>query len=348
MKIVGFACIAMIAAVSCSQNELVGENQQLITFGDAYVDNSVRSIDPSYGNETSNLVDSFQVWGTVTGNGQTVPLYEGATVSRNNAAYGAAWECDQIRYWVPGASYSFAAITGATSVGVTDGMPATISYTANGTTDLLYGTQTASTKDMEDVSTMSTVAFTMQHLLSKVKFTFTNKFEGSVDMQITDIKITNAPVSGTYTIDASEPWKVDTDTDGNNLTTLALDFGAGVALNTTDESASASVFATGAQAESLYERLVIPNTQAWGISFTLNLMKEDIDGNSQVVFTKDYELSTTDNVQLLAGYSYNFNVEISGIDDLQGIEFGVIVKDWVERTEDIEPDTDTTTDSTTN
>lgn len=337
MKILAFACIAMIATVSCSQNDLIDENQLLITFGDAYVDSSVRSIDPSFGNNESNLVDEFNVWSTVTGNGNTVALHEAATVTRGSAGYGTAWGCDQVHYWVPGASYEFVAIAGATSVDVANGLPESIAYTADGVTDLLYGTQAASTVDIDVSSMSSPVAFTMQHLLSKVKFTFTNKFEGDIEMQITDIRITNAPASGTYTIGDSEPWKVDTNTNGDNLTS-SVSFGDGVAPGTIEETAAVVVFAPGKQAESLYERLVIPNEQSWGVSFNVNLLKEDITGTDQVVFTKTFTPASVV-VALEAGHSYSFNIEISSIDDLQGIQFGVSVTDWVNRTEDIEPDT---------
>ena len=76
-----FIAIAAIAtAAACSQNETIAlDNGEAISFGNAFVENSVRAAtDPSYG--TVDLTQ-FNVYGTVTGTGNgTVNIFNGNEV----------------------------------------------------------------------------------------------------------------------------------------------------------------------------------------------------------------------------------------------------------------------------
>ena len=104
MKKVIFALAAVVALAACSKEEAIRVDRQAIAFGDAFVENSTRA------DYSSTLIDAFKVYGTVTGNGNTVTIYNGADVTRGTAAYGEAWTCGQTEYWIPSASYNFQAV----------------------------------------------------------------------------------------------------------------------------------------------------------------------------------------------------------------------------------------------
>lgn len=224
MKKLFVAVLAVAALASCAQEDVILNNDKAITFGDAYVQNSTKAI---YGDKDADEnvieVEKFQVWGTVTPAGATesVVLYNGANVTRpDGKAYGDAWTCDVQRFWTPNCNYAFYAVVDAAAGAVTavedgnpTGVPTSIAYTADGKTDLLYGTANASTNAnnvVTGVNTNGAVAFAMQHLLSKVSFKVTNA-NSSTDYtyNVTSITVSGAYKSSTYDI-AAGTWAVGT------------------------------------------------------------------------------------------------------------------------------------------
>ena len=198
MKKLFIATLAIAALASCNNDQVINFDKYPINFGDAFVDNATKAI---YEGETK--VDAFKVWGTVTGNGNTVLIFDGADVTRTKSGsadknYGDAWYCDVTRYWTPECDYSFMAITDATSVTQANGaMPTAINYTATGDKDLLWGTQTATT--MGGVTPTNPVAFTMNHLLSKMYFEVVSGLESPYTIKVTNIVVSNLQQKGIYT-----------------------------------------------------------------------------------------------------------------------------------------------------
>ena len=134
---------------SCSSDEtLESIEREAITFGNVTMENLSRAAyDPSYG-QTTNLLDKFQVWGTVKGNtNTTVKIFNGAEITRGQEAYGAAWTqtTGSAQYWIPSATYNFMAIANATDVdfgteNAPSDLPTDIDFTlTDGSTDLLLG-----------------------------------------------------------------------------------------------------------------------------------------------------------------------------------------------------------------
>lgn len=203
MKKIFFAVLALAAMASCSKEYIVAENKQAIAFGEAFVDNGTRA-DYSSGND----VQSFKVYGTLTGNSNTVQIFNGALVERPDGLTGynpaTAWICGETQYWVPSASYKFAAIVDGAAT-ATAGLPATIPFTVADDTagtdnlDLLYAEATATTNDVGTPS-VPLVAFTFNHLLSKVQFTVSNAMATGYSIQVTSITVTGAMKDGLYTI----------------------------------------------------------------------------------------------------------------------------------------------------
>ena len=207
MKKVIFALAAVVALAACSKEQtIVADRGDAIGF-DSFIENATRVTGKEF-----TSVDSFQVWGTVKGNAMTSPmsLYNGALVERNNAVDGAAFKCHQTEYWLPSAEYNFVALAGHNGVTLANDMPATISYTADGETDLIYTTdgETVTTNPQSvpsGVNGNGCVAFTFNHLLSKVYFKFTNTSANSLcTYEISDIKIAGAKKEGIYSITDSK------------------------------------------------------------------------------------------------------------------------------------------------
>ena len=238
MKKFFIAMLAVAAVTACAKDEAISIDRQAIGFGNPFVENAVRA------DYSGNLINSFKVYGTVTGNGNTVALYNGAIVTRDNATYGSPFTCKQTEYWVPSCTYAFQAVVDGA---ITDGK---IAYTVgqdsddDGISDLLYATATATTNATATPSgdiANDCVVFTFEHLLSKVGFTFTNTTGGKYSYDVTSVSFVDYNKVGTYTIGG------DTNADGKDdgswgsytiEPTTALSFGApGVVASTTPVSA---------------------------------------------------------------------------------------------------------------
>ena len=138
MKKVLFALLAVAALSSCSNEQTLELNPgDAIEFGNAFVENSTRAaIDGSYSGTNAVNLTKCNVYGTVTGNGNTITIYNGNEVTGELGQ--SVWSCTgDAQYWIPNCAYKFYAIVDATSVSPTTGMPTTITYnenlTANGT-----------------------------------------------------------------------------------------------------------------------------------------------------------------------------------------------------------------------
>ena len=259
MKKIFVAVMAMAAFAACSNEEQIAAPKgQAIAFGDAFVDNATKAIIES----NNNALTGFTVWGNVTGSGNTVALYgdTGATVTRGAAALGQAWQCSAVRYWTPSCTYNFVAIANHSGVTVDNSIPTKIAYTVNPNdpADLIYGSAAASTDETNLVSGNITggniVAFTMKHLLSRVKLSFKNgdTTDGSYSYTITGITV-NTWAKGEYTIGEQTPWAQD------GSSTVDITYPAIV-----------DPIAEGATASSAGDQLVIPGSVV-SVSFTYDL-----------------------------------------------------------------------------
>ena len=289
MKKLFVSILAVAALAACAKEELVSVNQEAISFDSAFVGNSTRATDPSYG--TTNKLTSFKVWGTVTGQQGPVAIFADDTVSGEEVGTNIEWNCTtKTQYWITGATYEFAAVVNGT-VTATNGLPSTIVYAADGNTDLLY----ARAKQYTGLATNNPkVAFEFKHLLSKVKFTLENTTPkgdkiGVYTYTLTDVKITNAITIGTYTVadtfnDSTKTYTVAGAWNSNEAKGMAFENIEGVTNTTSKESAN--------------EKLVIPMTGAT-VSCNVNIYY----GGELITTTP---ASTT--VTLAPGNAYNLKV----------------------------------------
>ena len=280
-----FTILAVAAAVvACQKNETIAlDNGEAIAFGNAFVENAVRATDPSYG---AQALTAFNVWGTVdASNGNPVAIFANDPVS-GTVGVDSTWECtSKTQYWINGAKYNFAALVNAGTVGLgADLLPATVAFESNGSKDLLYAKSAEYTGKPTGENVK--VAFTFQHLLSKVYIKVTNNSVAAngYSFLVKNIRINAPKTAGSYDI-ATSKW-----------TATAGDY----------TFANITVASGAANAECAAEQLLIPGAAT--IYFTVDIL---VDGST--ISTKDYNYSTT----LAAGNSYNFNIQASVGDPIQ-------------------------------
>lgn len=354
MKKIFFAIFAVAALASCMQDEIVSfDKGDAIAFNNAFVSNATKAaVDPSI---TSSTISEFVVYGTVSGTGTgeatDVNIFPGVTVKQSNTdvnnPVGDTWfyAGDYVQYWINGNNYKFAAVVnGDVTKNATTGMPATIAYTANGTTDLLFAVAGAVGKE----SGNSAVEFTFSHLLSKVKFSVKNNISNNTEgtrewtYRVTNVMINNAYASATYNVDTTYEFPTTGNATADQATASAWGSQTGDFVtefgdintepkNATDVFVSGETFIKGTKtAESQYERLLIPGTKDLKITCKIETVL-----NGEVIDTNTYD--KTVNVTLVKGTAYNFLIELN----LPGEEIKFTVEDvggWVQAGNVVTPD----------
>lgn len=318
------SALAAISLVACVQEEVVTVPQtDAIAFGQAYIDNATRAAeDPS---TTTGSIDAFDVWAFMN-------EYDGTVLMDEDVEkVGGSWTYANTQYWTPLNKYYFAALAPMNSANVVETLASgeaaklglgEIKFTNfDGSEDLLYAATMVQAPRYEDLklNNMDPVKFQFSHLLSKVKFTFTNGFKtDNAYVVVKDIKM-SAPKAGTIDLAVENWW--DNDNDWQLGTgTFELAFG------------DVAKLAMGANDECAVERLTIPAEadQVYDITFKVELYM----GN-QLAYTFD-KTSTVTGVAFEMGKAYNLTAEINPDNlELPAIEFDVLVNEWDEPTLDV-------------
>ena len=307
MKKVIFALAAVVALAACSKEQtVVADRGDAIGF-DSFIENATRAAADDF-----TSVSSFKVWGDVTGNiddsnDDYIFLYNGASVTKGENDYGAAWTCEKTEYWLPSATYNFMAISGATSVDpATGAFPTKITYEANGSTDLLLSEKVTVTTDNKSnptgVNANKCVAFTFKHLLSKVYFNFVNNsISDNYKFEISNITISGAKATSTYDI-ATKTWAT--------ATGAASDFTFGNAgtiekgASAPSPSADACLFIPGAQTLIVsFKQMTYSGDKLMGEDTITAPLSTSFDANGCYIIK----------VSLSAGMPISFTVEQDGL-----------------------------------
>lgn len=316
MKKILLSAFAIFAMMACNNEEPVRlQEQSLITFEDSFVEAKTRAEDPSI---TTTTIDAFDVWGFINQPSGVIFNAERVTKSEDG------WGYKNLQYWMPEMPYYFYAVAPVDDANIvvdktnmdTKGL-GTISFTnVDGTTDLLYASKHVSTVGVDVINNAPSVELKFMHLLSKIKFTFTNGFPNeNTSLKVTDIQITNAPAKGSVAVYNKEredfKWTLVQDE------TTVLDFGdVALAALASDECAA--------------ERLTIPAdaNRTYTITFKLELFY----GNQPA--GESTKKLTLENQEFAIGKNYNITATINNEnfynEALKPIEFTVEVEDWVE------------------
>ena len=296
MKKIFIALAALATIAACNKAEVVESPQgYAIAFGDAFVDNATKAI-----YETANDIKGFKVWGNVDGTNETPLALYGDTGA--NVTYTTNWDCDVVRYWTPSASYNFTAIANGTAQTCVNGIPTVIAYTQNTTdpADLVYGTATATTSDVclptGDIVD-GRVAFTLRHLLARVKVQFTNQIAPDYTYDITNVKI-NTAKTGVYTIENATDGDPETIAWAPSAEKVDLPYTSITGLAGTPTSAGAQLIIPGAPVVLSFEYVLkLKSTAIYSTTVTKTVTTALAEGNS-------YNL----NVVLKAGNEIDFTI----------------------------------------
>ena len=326
-----FVCaLAASMFTACSQDETISQQSPMqISFDGAFVSNATRAIDPSI---TTATINGFDVWAFMDETSGDVFDGEDVTGSKE-----AGWSYANTQYWAPNHTYYFAALAPMNSVNVgynsQDGSAGklglgNISFkNIDGTEDLIYAATTKTTP-AEIKEDPGKVNFEFKHLLSKVKFSFTNGFKNdNAFITVKNIKMT-APSMAQINLNQADWWSSNEDGKGWSIwgqeADVTLAFG---------DMETPKVGEAG-KSESQYERLTFPakDSKTYVVTFDVELYMGEVLAYTNTLKT------TISGAELKMGYAYNFHAEINPDNIVPGdgdgdklfpIEFEVVeVKGW--------------------
>ena len=309
MKKTILVTLAIASMMSCSNEEVIDiQAKQAITFDNAFVEKAPGTRAAYDGSYTTNSLTQFQVYATVTNtNGVSGRVFTGDVVSYNETSDEWTYTCPT-QYWVPGNTYNFWAITdgnvtGATSVVTESYVPTEIHVLdASKQNDVLLATRTYENYQTDHGTT---VAFTLHHLLAKAKFTVKNTVntDNGYNYVVSDIQI-KTDNKGVYDV-TNKTWSLAEDSEP-----YVLSFGNAVAEGTI-AGAEATAIGFNSQAESNYDRLLIPNEDfAEGSKkLTVTFTCQTRIGET-VLRTETKTVTTEKDVVLVQGRAYNFIISL--------------------------------------
>ena len=298
MKKLFVAVLAIAGVVACSNEETVRvQDPAQIAFDGSFVETRAdKAEDPS---TTTADIAAFSVWGfmdEVTGK-----VFVEENVTKSNGEWGYT----NVQYWAPGHKYYFAALSNYTGVTNVETMTddangyglGLIEYDLaknKGGEDLLYSAVGPIAAPAADATTVEPVKFTFNHMLSKVKFSFTNGFTNELaTIDVKNIRMV-VPAKGSINVAQQDWWSTNEWELGTE--TVELAFGNACAKT-----------AIGVKQESAKERIVFPadNTQTYAIAFDVALYQGD------VVAYEGTKNGIVEGVALEIGKAYNFKVELN-------------------------------------
>ena len=339
-----FFCGVALAALTlagCSNDEVVQSPvtaEKAISFADAFIGKLTKTdaVDPT-AESLNNLLEI-----SVYGYQGTDKLFDNQKVTRESST--AEWTYSPLKYWADGKSYTFVALgnfgVDADSNTLADGTITTVvkGFISDGKTDAL-ASNLAKAENV-DIERTDPVKFDLNHVLSKVKFTFENGFgeTDDVTLQVTDVKITDAYATGNVSIVAGTDFEATWSDQG--IDTLSLEFGD------TQKITSAAVTGEGyvqTKDVAANERLLIPSpdTKDYTVTFTVHVLANAGTDNEFEMTTYDHT-ATISGAAFEPGYAYNLLAAINASNvnpekEAKPITFTVnSIVDWNDAEDDVE------------
>ena len=327
MKKIFFAVLALAGLAACSTDEVVSRPEgAVIGFDNAFVENSTRANDLTAGNF------DFGVYGSVINSqNQQGMIFTNQLVAANGTY-------SPLQYWIAGATYNFVAFApyqNQTDANATWKYTPTVTTAAeNGTItfnnakaranqDFLFATANKTTAATL-TATPGKVGFTFDHVLSRVRFTFTNGFTsgGNIKLLVTDVHITDAYKEGKMAVPATT-WTVEAGTNNENKQ-LNIDFNDVLKAEGSKETDARLAEGMTSSTEHFY---LIPANASYNVTFTVALYQAG-------VLVDTYNRTATLSYDMQPGYSYDIKATLnpsntSDEGQLYPIEFTVTdVNDW--------------------
>lgn len=258
--------VAALAACTTEQTIVAPANNDAIGF-DTFVDNATRANDV-----TSTTIEDFGfgVYASVTnGAGQSGLILTNEKVTFD----GNTWGYKNTQYWVAGNDYNFAAIAPYADAKWTytpangtaqNGVIAFDNAAAAANQDLVFATA-AREVTVAPTSKPDAVAFTFNHMLSRVRFSFANGFQsaGNIELAVSNVHITDAYANGTIEVKNGEVDAAWTPADKN----LDVVFGDAAAVITEGQKQSTEYF------------YLIPNSESatYTVTFDVTLYQAGVE-----------------------------------------------------------------------
>lgn len=303
--IMGLAAMGL-ALTACNSDETVEMAKGNAIGFKTFVNNSTRVATDA----TTTDLKSFKVWGLMNKGDNTGTPFVGKEVTKGT---DGGWSYQTPVYWEKGYAYSFVALAPNDAYEFT--APTVInnwgSLTFNngtGETDLIYATAKQTT--VKGNTCPSPVDLTFNHMLSRVRFQFTNGMDDGSVLTVSNVKITDACTSGTATLAeqlANLSW---TPAQG----TGALEFGDAAAMEQQN-----------AKAETAH-KYMIPADKAYKLTFTVTRVHHGV--------TDTYDHTVTlPQTEMKQGLSYQFVATLTANNInpdqvLCPIKFTAEVKGW--------------------
>lgn len=303
--IMGLAAMGL-ALTACNSDETVEMAKGNAIGFKTFVNNSTRVANDA----TTDGLKSFKVWGLMNNETQTGTPFVGKEVTKGT---DGGWSYQTPVYWEKGYAYSFVALAPNDAYEFT--APIEINTwgslkfnNGTGEKDLIYATAKQS-KVTGDVCPLS-VNLTFNHMLSRVRFQFTNGMDDGSVLTVSNVKINDAYTSGTATLAEQL-----TDLTWNPVQgTGALEFGNAAAMEQQN-----------AKAETAH-KYMIPATKAYQVTFKVTRIHNGVTDE----YTHTVDLPET---AMQPGKSYQFTAEfthenINPDQVLCQIKFNPTVAEW--------------------
>ena len=311
-----------LAAVSCSSDFTVeAPKGAAIEFENIFVENSTRATAL-----TKENIQDFSVYGFVESGEKQGQIFDNTRIYRA----GEQFKYDIEQYWIGGAQYYFTAIAPYqdakwtyTAKNAAEGTIEFDNSAAAASQDLIFAYVKPEKTPADIESKPDPVSFNFRHLLSRVKFSFTNGFaaDSNITLEVSGVKITNTAASGSITV--SEGTFGEWTTSGD----MTIVFGDAALEN------QSSLMDAGAAAKS-DNYFLIPAARTYKVEFIVTLYQAGVKFgpyNHAVNVTLDIEM----------GRSYELKATLnpkntSSDGALEPIEFTVgNIDSWVENAVEI-------------
>lgn len=294
--------VAAMALASCTQNEVVEYAENRAIQFDTFVNNNTRAV-TELKKENLTKFNVFAYHGTNTVDYNNV-LVTGSSTS--------GWTPAANAYWQAGNAYEFAAYSDqngelsdlneeqTSGVSFANKILTFTRYEVAGKDLVAAQTSVAS---QTDVNSYTAVNLTFYHMLSQIKFTFTNSDAADYNLAISNIKITaGKTANGTFTMtDLGAPSITWNATDSNN--------GVYTIANITDIAEGAN---QTTESESL---LILPqNTDNLKVTFTATLTDAGGAKIAEGNFEASLDIDGAQTSNWMPGYRYNYTATLNGGD----------------------------------
>lgn len=326
--------LAAIAFTACTNEEVTHFAENRAIGFDTFVGKHTKA------DVTSASLKKFYVYGVYS---ETSNSYaSGTTTVFNNMAVTkneGTWKNEDARYWVADKYYKFAAYAdgdngNALTTSFNEAKLVITDYEA-GTNDLIFATPNEVTANTQ-ISANNPINLTFNHLLSKVKFTFTSGFPKNYKMTISDLKI-SVPNKATYT--EGTGWDTASDNAEKTFTISAIN----------DDYKGTTL------SQSSNEHYVIPQGNST-LKATFKVTVTDGGGYNKEATLEaslksgDLSSGNAGKDTWVNGYAYNYKATIKTTDvdsDLKEITFSVDAENGVNAWQDATSEGISTTPSTT-